>query len=358
LLSFIKFDQEYFENQITMKIKSIISVVIYLIFCGCNNNKEIKSSGNPIVEGWYADPEVVIYDNKFWIFPTFSAKFEDQVYFDAFSSDDLVTWEKHSRILDSSMVKWVKEALWAPSPIEKDGKYFLFFSANDIQSPFSRWWNPEKDVEGEVGGIGIAVADQPQGPYKDYLGKPLINEFYNKAQPIDQFVFKAEDGNHYIVYGGWGRCNIGRLSEDFTALVPFEDGDIVKEITPEGYVEGPVMFRRNGKLYFMWSEGNWGDGSYKVAYAIADSPFGPFERLGTVLESDPAIATGAGHHSVLQIPGTDDWYIVYHRRPIPNEDRDHRVICIDRMYFNEDGTIKPVVMTIEGVTNYTLSEIR
>jgi beta-xylosidase len=144
------------------------------------------------------------------------------------------------------------------------------------------------------------------------------------------------------------------LKNDFTGLIPFEDGEMVKEITPEGYVEGPVMFTRNGKYYFMWSEGNWGNNTYKVAYAKADSPFGPFKRLGTVLESDPEIATGAGHHSVLNIPGTDDWFIVYHRRPIPNKDRDHRVICIDRMHFNADGTIKSIKMTFEGVEPYRI----
>jgi len=129
---------------------------------------------------------------------------------------------------------------------------------------------------------------------------------------------------------------------------------LVKEITPEKYVEGPVFFVRNGKQYFMWSEGNWGDSTYKVAYSIANSPLGPFKRTGTVLESDPNIATGAGHNSVLNIPGTDEWYIVYHRRPIPNEGRDHRETCIDRMYFNEDGTIKPVKMTLEGVEKHPL----
>jgi beta-xylosidase len=326
-----------------------------LFISSCNQKNSVVTSGNPIDTGWYADPEVSVYSNTYWIFPTYSAKFKDQVYFDAFSSKDLVHWQKHSRILDSTAVKWVKEALWAPATIEKDGKYYLFFSANDVQSPVSPWWNPEKDVEGEVGGIGVAVADKPEGPYHDYLGKPLINEFYNKAQPIDQCVFKADSGKYYIVFGGWGHCNIGQLKSDFSGLIPFEDGDTVKEITPEGYVEGPVMFVRNGKQYFMWSEGSWGDGTYKVAYAIADSPFGPFKRLGTILESNPEIATGAGHHSVLNIPGTDDWYIVYHRRPIPNKDRDHRVVCIDRMYFNEDGTIKPVKITVEGVEQRTLT---
>ena len=72
--------------------------------------------------------------------------------------------------------------------------------------------------------------------------------------------------------------------------------------------------------------------------------------MGTILKSDPAIATGAGHHSVVNIPGTDEWYIFYHRRPIPSQGRDHRVVCVDRMYFNPDGTIQPVKMTNEGVS--------
>ena len=109
------------------------------------------------------------------------------------------------------------------------------------------------------------------------------------------------------------------------------------------------MLKRNGQYYFMWSEGSWTGDDYRVAYGIADTPFGPFERIGTILEQDPAIATGAGHHSVIQVPGTDEWYIVYHRRPIPTQGPNHRVTAIDRMYFNADGTIQAVRMTDEGV---------
>jgi Glycosyl hydrolases family 43 len=200
-----------------------------------------------------------------------------------------------------------------------------------------------------LGGIGIAVADHPAGPFRDYLGKPLINQFYNNAQPIDQFVFKDRDEQYYIIYGGWGRCNVGKLNKDFTGLVPFSDSMPVKEITPKGYVEGATLFIRNNKYYLMWSEGGWTNGTYKVAYGVSDNVFGPFERKATVLQADTAIATGAGHHSVINIPNTDEWYIVYHRRPIPNLDRDHRVVCIDRMLFDADGNIKKVKMTFEGV---------
>ena len=99
----------------------------------------------------------------------------------------------------------------------------------------------------------------------------------------------------------------------------------------------------------MWSEGGWTGPNYSVAYAIGDSPFGPFERIGKILQQDPSIATGAGHHSVIRIPGTEKYYIVYHRRPLGEKDRNSREVCIDRMEFDENGFILPVVITKEGV---------
>jgi len=295
------------------------------------------SSGNPVFPGWYADPEVAVFQKKYWIFPTYSAPYNKQVFMDVFSSKDLVNWQKHERIVDTSAIKWAWRAMWAPAIVEKDKKYYLFFAANDIQS------------DSEKGGIGIAVADQPQGPYKDYLGKPLIDKFHNGAQPIDQFVFKDKDGQYYMFYGGWRHCNVARLKKDFTGFEPFADGAIFKEVTPEKYVEGPFMFIRNGKYYFMWSEGGWTGPDYSVAYAIADSPLGPFKRVGKILQQNPAIATGAGHHSVLQIPGKNEYYIVYHRRPLSEKDGNSRVVCIDKMEFDAEGFIKPVVITNEGV---------
>jgi beta-xylosidase len=296
-----------------------------------------KTSGNPIAQGWYADPEATIFGKQVWVYPTYSAKYNQQVHFDAFSSPDLVNWTKHENVLDSSNVKWVKRALWAPAIVKKDNKYYMFFGANDIQS------------DKEYGGIGVAVADKPEGPFKDYLGKPLIDKFYNGAQPIDQFVFKDKDGQHYIIYGGWGHCNIAKLKSDFTGFVPFSDGTTFRSITPEGYVEGPIMFVRKGKYYFMWSEGGWTGPDYRVAYAVGNSINGPFKKIGTILKQDPAVATGAGHHSVIQVPGKDEWYIVYHRRPLTETDGNHRVTCIDKMTFDKDGLINPVKITNEGV---------
>lgn len=318
-------------------MKNTLSILLLstLLVSGCTS--QLRYSGNPVFPGWYADPEGMVIDGEFWIFPTYSAPYKDQVFLDAFSSKDLTNWKKHERILDTGTVRWAEKAMWAPSVIQRNGRYFLFFGANDIQS------------DDETGGIGIAVADKPEGPYADYLGKPLIDRFHNGAQPIDQFVFEDSDGKLYLIYGGWRHCNIVRLRDDMKGIEPMADGTLFREITPEGYVEGPFMFKRGDRYYFMWSEGGWTGPDYCVAYAISDSLSGPFVRIGKVLQQDPSIASGAGHHSVIRIPDSDKYCIIYHRRPVGQTDRNSREVCIEMMEFDEKGFIKPVAISREGV---------
>jgi len=189
------------------------------------------------------------------------------------------------------------------------------------------------------------------------------HSFFSCQSQIDQDVFIDDDGQAYIYYGGWGHANVALLNEDMTSFGTFPDGQTFKEITPEGYVEGAQMLKRNGKYIFMWSEGElclpslrslskallggWTGPDYAVSYAIADSPLGPFNRQAKILAQDSAVATGSGHNGVLNVPGTDIYYIIYHRRPLGETDGNHRVLCYDRMYFEEDGTIRPIVMEVQ-----------
>lgn len=323
-------------------------------------------AGNPIVPGWYADPEIRLFAGQYWIYPTYSADYGEpepaptftagqqwqraqsarvwapflkQTFLDAFSSPDLVHWTKHRHVLDVKDVSWAAYAVWAPSAVHANGKYYLFFGANDIKD------------NNQLGGIGVAVSNTPGGPFRDALGHPLIGQIHNGAQPIDQMVFQDDDGQTYMIYGGWKHCNIVRLSKDLLHVVPFADGTTYKEITPDpDYVEGPFMIKRKGVYYLMWSEGDWTGPNYRVAYATGPSPTGPFTSRGVILAQDDRIARGAGHHSVVNVPGTDDWYIVYHRRPLTETDGNHRELAIDKMVFNADGSIQPVVMTDAGVT--------
>lgn len=321
-------------------------------------------AGNPILPGWYADPEIHIFEGRYWVYPTLSADgtgplpenrfsatqekqraqpgiwapFLHQTRLDAFSSPDLVNWTRHPAILDDELVAWAAYAMWAPSVLHHRGRYYLFFGANDIRD------------DSQPGGIGVAVADRPGGPFHDAIGAPLIGSVVNGSQPIDQMAFRDVDGEVYLYYGGWKHCNVVRLTPELTALRPFADGTRFKPITPApDYVEGPYMLERRGTYYFMWSEGEWTGPDYRVAYATGPTALGPFTPRGLILAQDGRVARGAGHNSVINIPGTDDWYIAYHRRPLETTDGNHRQLALDRMHFREDGSIAPVVITREGV---------
>ncbi len=299
------------------------------------NNLNFKVH-NPIDEGWYADPEARIYEGKYVIYATKSLPFDDQKNQVCWTSDDLTNWERHDDIIDMSGFPWATRAIWAPTIIEKDGKYYYVFASNDIHS------------SDEKGGLEIAVSDCPTGPFKALLDRPLVNGFYNGAQPIDAHLFKDDNGDVYLLFGGWRHCNIAKMTEDMTDFVPFENGEKFMEITPPDYVEGPCMFKKDGKYYFMWSAGAWREGSYRVNSAYADTPYGPFDNYVEVLSTgDSKIATGPGHNGYLYIPEEDLYLIVYHRHHPGNDDGDARFMCIDIMEFGEDGNIKPVTMTTD-----------
>lgn len=214
-----------------------------------NKSKLPKTSGNPIFPGWYADPEGIVFGDEYWIYPTYSAAYDDQIFMDAFSSKDLVNWTKHPKVLSKENISWLRRALWAPAVIHANDKYYFFFGANDIQN------------NNELGGIGVAVADNPAGPFKDALGKPLIDKIVNGAQPIDQFVFKDDDGQYYMYYGGWGHCNMVKMAPDINKI-----GD---------------------KYVMYYSMSTWGgEWTCGIGIATADKPEGPFTDLGKLFRSN------------------------------------------------------------------------
>ena len=289
---------------------------------------------NPLDEGWYADPEARIYNGKYYIYVTHSLPYYQQQNHTCFVSEDLTNWEKVENIIDMSGFPWAKCCVWAPTIEEKDGKYYYIFATNDIPN------------ESDVGGLEIAVSDCPTGPFKALLDKPLVGEFHNGAQPIDAHLFKDDDGTMYLYYGGWGHCNICKMNDDMTGFVPFDDGVIFKEITPPDYVEGPCMFKRGSKYYFMWSAGNWTTGTYRVNTCIADTPWGPFTKASTILSTgDSTIATGPGHNGFFYLPEDDQYLMVYHRHKPELTDGNARFLCIDRMDLDEEGNIIPITLT-------------
>ena len=287
---------------------------------------------NPIIRGWYADPEARVYNGKVYIYVTRSLPFEEQNNLDLIVSDDLIHFIKKESILDMSTFKGAAFAIWAPSVVEQNGRYYIVFAANNIHK------------DGEEGGLYIGVSNSPIGPFKNVFsdGRPFINVFYNGAQPIDAHFFKDND-NIWLYYGGWGHLNVTRLNDTLTEFLPVKEGleDKVIEITPKEYVEAPCVIRIGKHCHLMYSTGKWCDSSYCVKAAVSDKPWGEFDYYTDIMHANK-MADGAGHNGVFSLNGNN--YVVYHRR-IPGDNCSyHRTLCIDELKI-ENGKLKPVVMT-------------
>lgn len=333
-------------------MKNLISFLFVLLFTELSG-----FSVNPVIEGFYADPEI-IYSNKtgkFYLYPTTDGTpgWGGHEFY-VFSSPDLVEWTKEKCILDLATddVVWATGNAWAPCIEEKvengDYKYYFFFSGH----------NPEKGYKT----LGCAVADSPTGPFKD-LGYPFIDKNITQGQLIDSDIFTDPSTGETYYYWGNGRLVASRLSKDMKKVLD------PKEITPVGgtledynFREGVYVFYRNGIYYFLWSVDDTGSPNYHVAYGTSNSPMGPITVADSpvILIQDPENEIyGTAHCSVIQIPDKDEWYIVYHRinkNFLNDKPGVHREVCIDRMEFNEDGTIKPIKPSNSGISPVTIAK--
>lgn len=309
---------------------------------GAPEGFEMSTDKNPVLEGYYADPEI-IYSNKtgkYYLYPT-SDGFEGWggYYFKTFSSDNLKDWKDEGVILDLKKdVPWGNRNAWAPTIAEKKikGKYNYFYYFTAAQK------------------IGVAVASDPAGPFVD-SGKALIDfkpEGVKGGQEIDPDVFTDPKTGKSYLYWGNGYMAVAELNKDMISIKK----NTVKVMTPDNtFREAIEVFYRNGIYYFLWSEDDTRSENYRVRYATSKSPLGPLEipKNNLILSkvSEKGIY-GTGHNSVIQVPNKDEWHIVYHRFNRPNGIKMggaagfHREVCIDRLEFNEDGSIKPVEATL------------
>ncbi|MEW2398979.1 family 43 glycosylhydrolase [Streptomyces sp. NPDC046862] len=293
---------------------------------------EAQRMRSPVLPGLNADPNIVRFGDTFYLYPTTDG-FEgwSGTQFKAYSSKDLVHWKDHGVILDLGPdISWADSRAWAPTMAEKDGKYYFYFSAD--------------------ANIGVAVSDSPTGPFKDPLGKPLLKAGQYPGQMIDPAVFTDDDGQSYLYFGN-GHGYVVPLGDDMISF----DASKVRDITPSGYNEGSFVIKRKGTYYFMWSENDTRDENYRVAYATGPSPTGPWTKRGVILSKRLGLGIkGTGHHSVVHVPNTDDWYIAYHRFAIPGGDGTHRETTIDKLEFDSDGLIKDVEPTLSGIDPVTV----
>lgn len=300
---------------------------------------------NPVLNGYYADPDILYAEKtgKYYIYPT-SDGFTNWsgTYFKTFSSKDLVSWKDEGVILDLPKdVSWAKRNAWAPCITEKkiDGKYKYFYYYTAAQK------------------IGVAVADDPAGPFID-SGKPLVDqkpEGIKGGQVIDPDVFTDPQTGKTYLYWGNGFMAGAELNEDMVSLKP---GTLTLLRPGATFREGSHVFFRKGVYYFLWSENDTRDPDYRVRYGTADAPLGKITipANNIVIAKDTAQGIyGTGHNSTIQVPGRDEWYLVYHRFTYPNgiamgrAAGYNREVCIDKLEFNPDGSIKQVKPTHKGI---------
>ncbi|UII23737.1 RICIN domain-containing protein [Fulvivirga ligni] len=286
----------------------------------CSQLSWSQMSGNPILSGDHPDPEIRMFNGKYYIYPTATQGNTD---FHAFSSNDLTNWVDEGAIFSVGRdCSWANVNGWAPSVISRNGKYYLYYTAETK--------------------IGCAISNSPTGPFVD-IGYPFIGSDPYTVDIIDAMAFIDDDGQAYLYYGGsnGSRMVVRRLNPD---MISFASGPM--DITPPNYTEAPFLVKRDGIYYMTYSNGAWYNASYNVQYATSSSPTGPWTYRGSILSSSDQI-TGPGHHSIVQIPGCDDYYMVYHR--YDNGNYGFRSCNIDKMYFDPDGSIRKVDMTNSGV---------
>lgn len=307
---------------------------------------------NPVIGGLYADPEIMYAekDQTYYLYPTTDGEEGWQNHdFRCYSSKDLKTWKPEGTIFDLEKdCQWAHRGAWAPCIIERQYgkgkrlryKYFYYFVAG--------------------GEIGVAVSDSPKGPFKDALGRPLISKQHealkNGGAPIDPDVFQDPKTGKYYLYWGNGTIVCSELNDDMTSIRGSQVVLPRKDKQRYAYNEGTYVFYRNGLYYFTWSENDTRSKNYRIRYLISDSPTA-FTRNGeparvekTILlqRDDSEQIFGTGHHAVLQKPGSDEWYIFYHRFQRPGAQKldwsagYNREVCADRLMFNDDGTLRPV----------------
>ncbi len=300
---------------------------------------------NPVLSGYYADPDILYAEKtgKYYIYPT-SDGFHNWggYYFKVFSSDNLVDWTDEGQILNlKTDVSWTNRNAWAPCIIEKkingEYKYFFYFTAGQK--------------------VGVAVADMPTGPFVD-SGAPLIDwkpKGINNGQEIDPDVITDPvSGKSYLYWGNMYMVGV-ELNDDMTSIKK----ETLTLMTPNStFREGTYVIYRNGTYYFLWSEDDTRSPNYKVRYGTCNKPLGKLTipDNNIVIQKDTINEIfGTGHNSVIQVPGTDEWYLVYHRFTYPNGKNMgrsagfNREVCIDKLEFDEKGAILEVKPTLKGI---------
>lgn len=299
----------------------------------CISHAQEETFDNPIIRNCYsADPSAHVFGDTLYIYPSHDK--DDAVEFSmedyhVYSTTDMKTFEDRGVIFNPiTQTVWAKRYAWAPDCVFRNGKYYLYYPTDQKH-------------------IGVAVSDSPLGPFSDPLGHPLLSidspGVVCDRDFIDPCVFIDDDGQAYMFVGQNTMCCI-KLNEDMISY----DGEVHIIQGLEEFFEASWIHKHDGKYYISYSNSPFTGHQAQIAYAMSDTPLGPYQYKGIIL--DP-VNSGTNHHSIVEYKGK--WYMFYHNADIsiardPSPMGHHgvrRSVCVDRLYYNADGTIKKVVQT-------------
>lgn len=312
------------------------SLLLSLVVLGVGS----LSAQNPIVRDQFsADPTARVFNGKVYVFPSHDIPTPEgkglrkdwfcMPDYHVFSSENLTDWTDHGIIVSQNKVPWVDStsySMWAPDCIERNGKYYFYFPAN-------------KNAVGPNGrkgfGIGVAVADKPEGPYIPQA-EPIKG-----VNGIDPNVLIDKDGQAYL-YWSMGNLFVAKLKENMLEL----DSEplAIPNLPAKGLKEGPYVFERNGLYYLTFPHVE--NKIERLEYAIGDNPMGPFKMTGVIMDESPENCW-TNHHSILQY--NNQWYLFYHHNDYSPKFDKNRSIRVDSLFFDADGKIQKVNPTFRGV---------
>ncbi|WNH11113.1 family 43 glycosylhydrolase [Thalassobellus suaedae] len=315
-----------------MKLFKIKTIWIYVLLTSTCFSQNPLNFGSDILT---ADPSAHVWkDGKMYIYASHDEPCQEDFWmkdWHVFSSGDLINWTDHGACLSVDDLSWADNFAWAPDAAYKNGKYYFCFP---VGTGFKDRKNPKNSTKWM--GLGIAVSDSPTGPFKDAIGKPLWTEPYAN----DPCLFIDDDDKGYIYFNGGGDYLVAEMADDLLSV----KGELYK-MDMGGYKpkrEGPWVFKRNGIYYYTMPEDN-----RVLTYYTSNSPKGPWKYQGEIMNEENA---SNNHHSIVKFNG--QWILFYHRWVDTEFDcnKKQRKICAEYLYFNEDGTIKPVERTEAGLS--------
>ncbi|MFV0564890.1 MAG: glycoside hydrolase family 43 protein [Flavobacteriaceae bacterium] len=296
-----------------------------------------QPKGNPVITHKYtADVAALVHNDTLFIYAGEDFKGGQKGYnilnWCVFATTDMKTFWEYKTPLKASDFTWGEQnAAWASQVIERNGKFYWYTSS-------------------QTTGIGVAVSDRPEGPYKDAIGKPLFTnqDSFGKThswRTIDPSVFVDDDGQAWIYWGN-GACWVAKLNED---MVSYDKDYGIKMIDIQGemefpFTEAPWIQKRNGKYLLSFAIGF----PERIAYAVSDKPEGPYTYKGIINEI--AGNSNTNHQAIIDFKGKS--YFIYHNGGIQTDGGSYsRSVCIDKMEFDENGLYKPVIMTTKGINH-------